>query len=681
MPEKHEFQDLILTLFQKYESAEEAFRERRVNAWRLLDDYWHGVQKDYYDNIREVNTGDEVNQEQIDQYLALRILNVYRAHGESIISALSNTFPTVGFFPEDADKPEDVSTATTKSKLGRLIVNQNKPESLLAQIFYIMYNQDFVACLLSTEEDFSRGVAYEQKKKKLKICPECEAKTEKGYCPECKEMKESIEEKKVPKKYQCLKTFGPRQVAIPGQARDVSSLPYVILRELMPTSYARWLYDDYADEIGDYDISETNNRALLSYKERYENNEESTVIITFWVQPWALNALEKNMEDDAEKFLEKYPNGAKVKVCRDVVLSCVPEDLTEVWCFTKSPLNETFYDDPIGKILIDNQDLMNETFNLIIKTISQGAPETVADPEVLDTDAVNQRRAEPGNFVPAKAKGNRERISDAFYTTTPTHLSENVISFLDRLQQQAQFLSDSYPSIYGGNIKGSRTVGEYQMSGERALERLSIRYRIVVEFLIDIIRKAVDRYMKHMADREVFVMKFGDNFVSDAILKDNLSGKTGRVEVEGGGHVPLSWTQIKSALMELLNSNNEMLATLMSHPQNSTFVKEIIGVPDLYIPGEDSKNKQLFEIAQMLDQEPPAEGESSVPIDSQVDNHAVEFEVCQAWLSSEKGLYIKQTDNNRYLNVQWHAAAHAEALRAQQQPPEEQPQAEEVANA
>ena len=150
-----------------------------------------------------------------------------------------------------------------------------------------------------------------------------------------------------------------------------------------------------------------------------------------------------------------------------------------------------------------------------------------------------------------------------------------------------------------------------------------------------------------MEDREVLVMKVGENFVSDAIRKQDLHGEVGRVEVEGGGHVPLSWTQIKSALFELLNSNNQMLANIMTHPQNSTMVKEVIGIPDLYVPGEDSRNKQWYEISLMLEQEPLSEGQSSVEVLPDVDNNAVELEICRVWLSSDKGLFIKQTQPSK----------------------------------
>ena len=650
----HENQDMLITLFERFEDVELAFRERRSAAWKLLDNYWHGIQKDYYENLERPDTK-EVSEEEVEKYLANRILNVYRAHGESIISALSNTFPVVSFYPEDADKSNDVSAALTRSKLGRLIVKQNKPEIFLARVFYIMYNQDFVACHLSTED--GKGFSYEQKSKKLKECPECKVKTENGVCPECGDMQEEISEKRVPKKYQLLKAFGPRNVQIPSQTRSIKELPYVILREIQPTTWLRNRYKEYKDHVQEYDYGSTNNQILLSYKEYDENTEDSSVVITFWIRPWAFNALEDSFEDEVKAFLKKYPKGARVTICGKTVVECVPEDLTDVWVFTESPLNETVYDDPIGKILVDNQDLMNETFNLIIKTISQGVPETYADPETVDTDAISKRDSEPGQVVPAKAPSKTGRLGDAFHQNQPASLSENVVAFLDRLQQQAQFLTGSYPSIYGGNIKGSRTVGEYQMSGERALERLSIRYTIAKEFIVEIITKAVERYMSHMSDREVLVMKVGENFISDAIRKQDLMGDVGRVEVEGGGHVPLSWTQIKNSLFELLNSNNQMLATIMSHPQNSTMVKEVIGIPDLYVPGEDSRNKQWYEISLMMEQEPPNEGESSVPVIPEVDNHGVELEICKIWLSSDKGLFIKQTKANQYANVQAHATS------------------------
>ena len=665
------FDSMLLALFEKVEESERSFRERRIRAWRLYDNYWHGIQFDYFDSLNADTDKSSENIEGLSEYLASRTLNVYRAHGESIISALSSSFPTVAFYPEDADKPEDVSSALTKSKLARMILQQNNPELFLARLFYIMYNQDFVACLLSTESDPKLGTIITGRKEPYKECPECSKETENGYCPHCEKMQEKYIETTEPRKFQKLSLFGPRNVCVPAQSNDIETVPYLILRELKSTAFLKWKFDGV--EIKDYDSSIENNRALLSYKEMSENAEESAIIITFWVKPWALNALDDSHEEVATKFMKKYPNGAKVTMTNKKILKIQPEDLATVWTVSKSPLNETFYDDPMGKVLIDNQDLMNETFNLIIKTISRGVTETYADPEVVNVEAINERISEPGSVVEAKAKSGT-RLSDSFYQNQPAALSENVIAFLDRLQQQAQFLSGSFPSIYGGQIKGSRTIGEYDRSTERALERLSIRYRIANNFILEVVRKAVDRYTENMQEREVFVSKIGDNFVSDSIYKSNIGTNPGRVEIEGGGHVPLSWAQIKASLFELMNSNNQMLAQIMTHPQNSTMVKEVIGIPELYVPGEDSRNKQWFEISQMITQDPIDENTSSVPVD-ETDNHMVEFEICKVWLASDKGLYYKTNKPNQYLNVQLHARAHSEVLAQQQQPPQEAPNA------
>ena len=112
---------------------------------------------------------------------------------------------------------------------------------------------------------------------------------------------------------------------------------------------------------------------------------------------------------------------------------------------------------------------------------------------------------------------------------------------------------------------------------------------------------------------------------------------------------------------------NEDIMTVIRHPENAGVIAQIIGVPNLYIPGDDDRNKQLYEISQLIVAEPidtPPTPENStgmlstVPVTPELDNHTVEAEVCKAWLKSEVGIDAKENNPPGYANVLAHMKEH-----------------------
>lgn len=678
---KH-FDELVLRLFgalaETILQETNGFRDRRLIIWRTLDYYWHGKQfldqegritGEGISNRVEEDTGDEDQQSR-------KVINIFRARGESLISALSNHFPNVYFYPSDANDAESVNAATAKNRLAKRIINANNPELFLARAFYILYEQDFLACWNRPARDYKYGTDRVQEQRPLDECPECRVETApNGYCPECEEFKLETTERKQPRAMQELMLYGPRNVIIPPNTREVSKIPYVMLRELIPTSYLRWKYNEHAEEIeADHGDADSTN-ALYTYTTDYEERGNTTILTTLWLKPWALYMLEAEHMEAAKKILQKYPDGVRITMVKGTVLEVMAEDLQKVWTFTQSPMSKTIHDDPIGKILVDTQDLLNETYNLTVDTIAQGIPDLFVDPSFLDPEKYANRRAIPGSIIIAKGTDGKS-MAEGFYTPTPARLSEEVTHFNTRLEGASQELSGATPAIYGGQIKGSRTAAEYSMSREQALERLNVKYRMAKDFIATLIPKAVSEYAKNMVmEEETHVNKRGEQYENETLEREDLLGETGRVEVEGGSHVPMSWAQIKSSIMELLGSGNQFFQQMFQHPQNALLVKQVVGVNDLYVPGEQGRTKQWYEIGILKEGAPapspenPAELRSSVPTIPGVDEDEVELEICRVWLTSDEGLHYRETKPEVYENVQLHAQEHAKNLVAMQQSP------------
>ena len=126
----------------------------------------------------------------------------------------------------------------------------------------------------------------------------------------------------------------------------------------------------------------------------------------------------------------------------------------------------------------------------------------------------------------------------------------------------------------------------------------------------------------------------------------------------------------------------------MHEPANFGFIKSLVGLSELVVPGEDARNKQLREINQLLlaapivieqspgrepDKEPLKDnaqqsGPHLVPtigVDELLDDHATEFEECRRWSSSDAGQIARVQNPAGFANVRAHAALHAAALARQ----------------
>jgi hypothetical protein len=178
----------------------------------------------------------------------------------------------------------------------------------------------------------------------------------------------------------------------------------------------------------------------------------------------------------------------------------------------------------------------------------------------------------------------------------------------------------------------------------------------------------------------------------------------------------------------MFSINDPMIQRALTEPANMGYVKNVLGLTELIIPGEESRNKQLREIQQLLASAPivismnasgmphvsppsdvvaqhaaPLQGDSaapaslpansdssigsvqreqevlggsgqagatvpivlpSVPVDQLLDDHAAEFEECKRWANSDAGQAARMTNPAGFANVRAHAEAHLRAMVA-----------------
>jgi hypothetical protein len=80
-----------------------------------------------------------------------------------------------------------------------------------------------------------------------------------------------------------------------------------------------------------------------------------------------------------------------------------------------------------------------------------------------------------------------------------------------------------------------------------------------------------------------------------ADLKGNIS-----VHPEADETFPRLKSQQRGVLQQMFSINDPMIQRALTEPANLGYIKNVLGLTELVIPGEESRNKQLREIQQLL---------------------------------------------------------------------------------
>jgi len=695
-PDEEEVDRLLLEVVKYAEKEDEQLRYRLIQFWKRNTYYFNNIQKIFFDHTaRDYRTIDSAVAE-LEKYGPvddIKTVNVYRAFAESMIAALSVTVPAVEFFPDDAEDPDDIETSEAYSKISDLIDKHCQSGLLLIKGLTTLFNQGVICGYNYYKTDPSYGT-YETPKatKQSPIpvsdvrCPVCSELLDSNIptdmttglnvsCPVCKYQgqpkvfareafqEEVVEWEDTPKGRVGIDIFGPTYVKIPLYARNQGSCGYLILRLEDHIAKFKTVYNEKADELvaggGDTYRYERWGRIPPEYYGTIPT--DLTTARYAWIRPWFYNVLQA---EDAEKLSELYPNGVMVTVIGDVIVEKKHEKLDDRWTITYDPRSEFLHAEPAGNALIPLQDAKNDIFNLGVQSIEYGIPETFVHPKTLNLQKYSQSPSTPGMMSPAMPPGPDRSLADGFHTIKTATLSNEYTEFDKSLDALSQFVTGAFPSIYGGSQPtGSKTAAEYNQSRAQALQRLQIVWKMVGDFWSKVKAKATKDFADNLREDERYTVKEKGTFINIWIKKSSLQGSVGHIEPEINDQLPLSWAQKRDFFVNLIQMKDPTISAILMHPNNTEFVKEVSGITDIYIPGENDRNKQFAEYYQLS--QGSAQGQtSSVPIDVVVDDHPVHMQVLKNILVSAGGLLLHQTNPAGYENCIAHYREHEMAQQA-----------------
>jgi hypothetical protein len=733
-------QDLLKQVADHFDQEDRAVRERQLRDWRRLKLLWEGFTRVWYSEVaHDWRIWDEnVINADTDQEFYDKPINLFRAYLESIIAALSVTVPGIKCYPDDADNPLDVTTAKAGDKIALLIKRHNNDALLFLHALYIICTEGMVACYSYPKEDEKYGTyeenKYEDVEEEAYICNFCNARLadeiftnrlrdeyspedaeiplhdaiiNQGMviCPECAslldpELQKSkfivtrlIGHTSKPKSRICLECYGGLYIKIPCYAMRQEDIPYLMFS--YETHYSNVLAR-YGEELRDklspdgksgitaggmYDPYEQWARLSPQYRGEYPMN--NVTVRNCWLRPSSFEVLS---QEDCDTLKEKYPDGAKIVLINDLYADSCNENLDDCWTIMQDPMSDYLHKRPLGALLVNMQEIVSDIISLALQTIEHGISQTFADPGVLNFEQYKQTEVLPGGVYPAVAKTGKA-LGEGFFETRTANLSQEVLPFFQQIQSLGQMAVGALPSLFGGQIDGSKTASEYSMSRAQALQRLQNVWKMITMWWKDIYGKAIPMYIEELHDDERSVeMDEQGNFINVFVRIAELEGKIGRIELEANENLPITWSQRKDVYMKLLEAQNPKILEALTSPENIKNLAEAIGLDDFNVPGQNDVEKQHEEIRALINSEPivqPPSNEQiimqvqqgvapeeiqptelpSVEIDYDLDNHQIESDICRTYLISQAGRLLKVQNPNGYKNVLLHMKAHLEAIK------------------
>jgi len=489
-------------------------------------------------------------------------------------------------------------------------------------------------------------------------------------CPECgyqgpgqtEEYNETIpikkDSKEIPKCRQILEVYGAVQIQISmfaDKPQDVGSLilyseaHYGKMRDLFP-----WIRNEIqpGDDQGKY------YRWSRQFTGLFDEQQSQCTVRRMWLRPWMYEILDD--EERRNELKEKFPAGVYTVFVNDVFAQAFDEDLDEHWTLTLHPLSEKIYADPLGKFCLPIQRMVDDVTSLTMDTIKHGIGITFADPRYFAFEKFGQTQSLPGAVYPMQTppSGN---INNAFGQIKTANLSQEVGVFTQRLDFYGQFVTGALPAIFGGATEA--TLGQSDLNKQQALQRLGISWLVIKVLWATVMSKATKQYADALLEDEAITEKIGSSYINSVIRLEDLQGKVGEVTPEASENFPITWGQKRQTYMELFKLQNEQLTAILGMNENAAKVTNAIGIDELYIPGDDQRNKQLDEISELIRSQPIpgmilGQFQSSVPIEPQVDDDQVHIQTCMAFVAGEMGQDLKRFNPAGYQNVLAHVQEH-----------------------
>jgi hypothetical protein len=414
--------------------------------------------------------------------------------------------------------------------------------------------------------------------------------------------------RRVPNGQEVISIAGGLELNTPVWANEMHEYPYLQWQAEVHRAKLKAAYPHAADKIetspsqGAEDVYARVSR--LSVEQGLPSIHPGDALmnlITFdrtWLRPWAFYSVE-----DAEvraELLALFPDGCYIAFAGDAYCESRSESMDDHWRVLHALPGDGQNHPSVGDSLVQVQERYNVLSNMQAETYEYGIPPIYADPQVLDFDALSNQVAEPAAHFPARARPGQP-LAAGFFQPAPAQVPPDMLRHQqDLIGPVAQFLTGLFPAIFGGNMEDVKTASGYALARDQAMGRLGLVWRRTKQFYADVILLAVDCFRKNRPeDAEIPLLGPDGVFDSHTVRIVDLKGNI-CVHPEADETFPRLKSQQRGVLQQMFGINDPVIQRALTEPANLGYIKNVLGLTELVIPGEDSRNKQLREIQRLL---------------------------------------------------------------------------------
>lgn len=684
-----EAQNAVKSLCKYFLGLDKWVRRQEVIEARRQRFYWRNDQYIYWKNdavgfipaIAGQSVSTPEGNAEIGRYTD--VYNIYTPYGESLISTLIQNPPGVNWQPSDMSNAEDVLAAKTAEKYQQTIENDNDRKDL----------QSSVGRLFFTD---GRTILY--------------ARRENGYD---KITSHGVLESKV----------------VPITANSQEDLVALFLSDDIDIYKAKDDYPNSADNIVENmaTLGESayeriarlgvmqGTRLLMQAGDAFAHMVSRHIC---FLRPSTYHRLEAGEIKDL--ITSNYPDGLKAIFCGDTYCASEAVSMDDQITIGFPGPGDGMSRPSMGKRVVPLQDVFNDEVNLWHEAHDYCVPTLFMYSETGDTEAINEQISQPGNIVPfTSLPPGASSAADAFYAAVLEGIPSTLPQLIQFIQGPlAQFISGAFPALFGGDTGDNDTAKGIAIQRDQAMGRMGLAWGAVQQLFAGGYTNAVKSAVKNAPDDETFnytvTNRTGQVVIEKLSFQDLKAGKA-VCKADTDASFPESTNSKRAAYQTLMaaSERNPILAKIMADPNNLEYGHEVIGLPDLVVPGAESRNKQLVEIAQLLQESPipptmqeiqqaaitnpqlmqsmaqweqtrigpdgqpipppipPDLYHPSIDIDPDFDDNAVEFQAVMDWLNSEDRRKEEEDKNNRagVQNVRLHGLKHRAAIPPPPMPP------------
>lgn len=682
-------------LVNKFNLRDQWGRQIEILRCTLKRYFWIGLQHAWWNNDSQcfqvgqqggaMNTAENMNEE---DGTSVQDFNIYKANGKIFASVFAQNPASVRSEPDQPKDSNSIRASKEAEKYIRVYDKFNPQQEAQIEIGRLLWNDGRIVSITEASEDGKTETTEYAGVLETKV-PIYE--TDKKLWPYCKISKDHdvvvLKEKH-------------SEVADKITAGGKAATPNDEIARMARISTAESITQLSQDSLA---YLSTENRWWLRPSAFWECDDDARL---FFVGG-------KKKGDDGKEVEEKgiFPNGVKLTFVGETFCGAVPCSMDEHIEVLHAEPGEGQARNSLGDPHVPVQMEFNDGMNMTAELLKYTIPSLWADMDETEAQAIQSQLAQYG-AIRFKKKAEGEPLENSFFPEPQVEAPAVLVAWLENLQGPlTQLVTLNQPAMFGANMEDQKTAKAYGQALQQSLGVLTIVWVPYQNFAAKIKEQAAKIAARR--DEKFAAMVEGSNRQTEAIEIDPLILRGGFVfsAIPAQGF-PESWQAKSTTIKGLMAAapQNPQIAATLQLPTNQVLIHEAIGVPELDIPSQDPRDKQLLEWSEIqkgegpeVDEEATAQREqqretqlataaqqlgkqpeempalptlgpiykSSIPVDDSED-HVAEALECSRILNSPEGQKVKRTKDlgdgrngaQIWLDLKLHYQAHIAAGKA-----------------